>query len=634
MLQALRNKLHGWPAMVVLGICVFAVAFFGIEGYFSSQVDTYVAKVGKHEISQQQFQNRLNQLRQQAGEQGGVDPAVYDQPEMKKRVLDGMVDQQLLLQANESLGMQVSAGALRNYIASISAFQVNNRFDPATYRALLATQGQTPVAFEDQVRSSLAIQLLPDAIASSTIVTDAELDHYLALRMQRRSFKYLVLPRPTLSDDKVTDAQIADYYKAHQGDFMSPEQVSLQYLEVKAADLKPPAEPTDEELRKRYQDEKQRFVKPEQRLVSHILIDVPKNATPEQQKAALAKAEKIAAEATAQNFAQLAKQDSDDLGSKSEGGDLGWLEKGVANPAFDEALFALKKGEISKPVLSPDEGYHIIWLRDVRSGDAKSFDEVRAQLMDEAIKAARDRQFNDLAGQLADRSYQNPASLEPAAQALGLKVQTTAPFSRQGGQGIAANPKVIKAAFSDDVMAQGNNSSLIQLGDGDAVVIHVDKHVPAAPQPLAQVSQAIRQKILDERIDTQARQTADGLVAKLRSGQSMEAIAAAQGAKLQSVDDAVRVQPELPAAIRNEVFLMPHPAAGKPQYAVVAADAAGSYALIALDKVQDGDLSKVTAAQRQALRSEMTQAYGAEATQEFIDILRAKTEIKLAPDRM
>jgi peptidyl-prolyl cis-trans isomerase D len=386
MLQSLRDKMHGWPSVVVLGVAVFAMSFFGIEGYFTSRTETFVAKVGKHEISQQDFQNRLNALRQQDSAQLGdkFDPGIYEQPAMKERVLDAMVDQQLLLNANDDLGLRVSDGALREAIASIPAFQVNGQFDPATYRAVLAGERKTPAMFEDEVRSSLAIRLLPDALAAGTIVTDAEIDRFLALRLQRRDLRYAMLPRPALTDSEVSDAQIQDYYKQHQAKFMAPEQVAIQYVEVNAADLKPDSPPSQDELRKRYEDEKQRFVQPEQRLVSHILIDVPKNATPAQQKAALAKAQQIATEATPQNFARLAAKDSTDLGSRRQGGDLGWLEKGVTNKAFDDALFSLQKGQISQPVLS-DEGYHVLWLRDVRSGQAKPFEEVRGQLEQEAV---------------------------------------------------------------------------------------------------------------------------------------------------------------------------------------------------------------------------------------------------------
>ena len=344
MLQAMRNKMHGWPAVVLLGVATFAMTFFGIEGYIASRADTYVAKVGKHEISQQEFQDRMNQLRQQlSAEQGdSFDPDAFEKPEMKLKVLDGMIDQQLLLKANQDWGIRVPDQAVRDYIAAIPAFQVNGQFDANMYRTLLAEQRKTPDMFQDDVRASLATQALPNAIDASTIVTDAEIDHFLDLRMQRRDLSYAVLPKPQPADATVTDAQIADYYKAHLADYMEPEQVSLQYIEVNGAELKPDAAPSDADLMKRYESEKQRFVQPEQREVSHILVNVPANATPDQQKAALAKADKIAAEATPENFAKLAAQDSDDLGSKRQGGDLGWLQKGVTNAAFDTAMFALK----------------------------------------------------------------------------------------------------------------------------------------------------------------------------------------------------------------------------------------------------------------------------------------------------
>jgi len=634
MLQAMRNKMHGWPAVVLLGVATFAMTFFGIEGYIMSRADTYVAKVGKHEISQQDFQDRMNQLRQQlSAEQGdSFDPDAFEKPEMKLKVLDGMIDQQLLLKANQDWGIRVPDQAVRDYIAAIPAFQINGQFDPTTYRTLLAEQRKTPEMFQDDVRASLSTQALPNAIDASTIVTDAEIDHFLDLRMQRRDISYAVLPKPQPADATVTDEQIADYYKAHLADYMNPEQVSLQYLEVNGADLKPDAAPSDADLMKRYESEKQRYVQPEQREVSHILVNVPANASPDQQKAALAKADKIAAEATPENFARLAAQDSDDLGSKRQGGDLGWLQKGVTNAAFDTAMFALKKGEISRPVLTPD-GYDIIWLRDTRSGEAKSFVEVRDQLLAEATAGDKDRKYNEVAGKLSDSAYQNPSSLEPAAQALGLSIKTTGLFSRQGGEGIAANPKVTKAAFANDVLVQGNNSNLIELGNDDAVVIRVAKHVPAAAKPLAQVHDEIGKTILDQRIEAAAKQQADTLLARLRKGETMATVAASANASVKSVASVVRIQTDVPAALRDEAFLLPHPAEGKPQYAAVDMHD-GSFALLAVDKVQGADLSKVTSEQRGMLRQQMVQAYGAVATQELIKSLRNSTEIKIAKDRM
>ncbi|HEY9131684.1 MAG TPA: SurA N-terminal domain-containing protein [Dyella sp.] len=631
MLQALRNKLHGWPAILVLGICVFAVAFFGIESYFMGRTDTFVAKVNGQEISQQQFQDRLNSLRQQAAE-AKSDTSVYEKPEMKQRIADAMIAQALLTQTSEKLGMQVPVSAVRDRIASLPYFQLNGQFDPTTYRNTLAAQGMTPSGFEAQVRSELKVQLLPDALVGSVVVTDADVDRFLNLQFQRRDLRFVSLPRATDVDGNVTDAQIDEYYKAHPADFMNPETVSLSYLEVNGADLKPETQASDEELKKRYEAEKQRFQKAEQRLVSHILINVPKNATPEQQKAALAKADKIAAEATPENFAKLAEQDSEDLGSKRQGGDLGWLEKGVANPAFDSALFALQKGQVSKPVLSPDEGYHIIYLRDVRAGDVKPFEEVRAQLAQEAAKAESDRLYNDVAGKLADKTYQSPSTLETAAQELKLPIKTTEAFSRQGlPTGLAANPKVVAAAFSDDVLAQGNNSSLIDLGGDHAVVIRVEKHVPAALRPLAQVSDDIRKRIVDERTAVAAKKHGDELLVRVQKGEDLQTVAGT--AAVHTVADAQRFQDNVPPPVLAQAFKLPHPADGKPQYAVVQLPD-GSVDLLAVDKVQGADMSKISAEERTALRDQMRQAYGSMQTQGLIDALKLSSDIKVAADRM
>ena len=631
MLQAMRNKMHGWPSIIVLGFAVLAMSLFGMESYFTSHSDTFVAKVGKREISQSAFQDRLNQLRQQASTQQGehFDPTVFEKPETKLRVLDAMIDEQLLLQANADWGLRVSDQALRDTIAGIPAFQVNGQFDPTSYRAWLANSGKTADMFEDEMRASLAGQLLPSAITDSTIISDERVDDFLSLLTQRRDLRYFMLPKPDAADKQVTDAQIESWYKSHQAEYMSPEQVSVKYIEVDSATLKPEAVPSDEELKKRYADEKQRFVQPEQREVSHILINVPANATPEQQKAALAKADKIAAEATPANFANLAEKDSQDLGSKRQGGDLGWLEKGVTNAAFDSAMFSLQKGQISKPVLSPD-GYHIIWLRDIRSGESKPFADVRDALIKEATTAQRDRQYNDLAGKMADNTYSNPSSLEPASVALGLPINTTPLFSRTNGQGLTANPKLVAAAFSDDVLVQGNNSGLIDLGNDHSVVIHVDKHLPAAVMPLSEVSARIKDSILEARVSAAAKKQADEALVQLRQGEAMPAVAKSLGASVVSVPEAVREQSlQVPPALLKEAFLLPHPtASGKPEFAAVDMGG-GSFALLAVDKVQGGDLTKVTPDQRDALRHQMVQAYGSEATRELLEMLRSKAKIKI-----
>ncbi|GAA0902802.1 peptidylprolyl isomerase [Rothia nasimurium] len=636
MLQALRNKIHGWPAAIVLGVCVFAVAFFGIESYFVSRVDTYVAKVGDQEISQQDWQNRLNELRQQFSQtpNSPYSAADLEKPEFKQKVLDGMISQALLQQANTNLKLTVSDLDVRNTIGGDPGFQVNGQFSPEAYRAILNMQGMTPAMYEAKIRSSLSTQLIPQAISSTTLVSEADVDNFFRLRMQKRDLRFATLPRPSLTDANVSDADIESFYKQHIVDYTVPEQVSVDYLEVKQADLKI-GTPTDEQLHEYYDKFKQRYAQPEQREASHILIEVPKNATPDQQKAALEKAKKIAAEATPENFAKLAAENSDDAGSKRTGGDLGWLEKGVANAAFDTALFGMKKGDIThEPVLSPDEGYHIIWLRDARDGDAKPFAEVRGQLASDWAKNEGERLYNERAGQMADLAERNPGSLDAVAKELDIQIKTSPLFSRQGGEGIPSDPKFAQAAFADDVLNQGNNSSLVQLGKGDAIVMHLNKHNAAAPKALADVKDSVRQRILDERVDVLAKKQADDLVAQLAKGGDAASLIKAPVRALPDLErDKLATVKDVPEEILVQSFSLPHPVDGKAVWSVIRTDNA-TYALVAVDKVTDGDPSKVEKAQRDGLRGQMTDAMAQAVTMDYVQALRAKAEIKIAQDRM
>ncbi|QWT22337.1 SurA N-terminal domain-containing protein [Bacillus sp. NP157] len=636
MLQALRNKIHGWPAAVVLGICVFAVAFFGIESYFVSRVDTYVAKVDDHEITQQDWQNRLTELRQQLAAQPNSPYTVADleKPELKKQILDGMINQVLLQKANTDLGLAVSDASVRDTIGSDQGFAVGGRFNPDAYRAVLASQGMSPSMYEAKVRADLATQMLPEAISATTLVSDADVDNFFRLHDQQRDLRFVALGRPSLTDATVSDSDIDAFYKSHVADYTTPEQVSVQYLEVKQDALKV-GEPTDDQLHQYYDKFKQRYAQPEQRLASHILVNVPKNATPDQQKAALEKAKKIAAEATPENFAKLATENSDDAGSKRSGGDLGWLEKGVTNPAFDTALFSMAKGAVSKePILSPDEGYHIIWVRDAREGDAKPFAEVRAQLATDWAKAEGERLYNEKAGQMADLAERNPGSLDSAAKELGLEIKTSPLFGHKGGEGIPQDPKFVQAAFAEDVLNQGNNSSLVQLGKGDAIIMHLAKHNPATAQPLASVKDAIRQRILDERVETLAKKQAEELAVKLGQGGDAAAIA---GAPLHTATGLVRNKlgeaKDVPPAVLREAFSLPRPVSGKAIWSAVAMDN-GTYALVSVDKVTDGDPSKVAKPERDALRGQMMDAMARAATIEYLDALRARAKITIATDRM
>ena len=362
-------------------------------------------------------------------------------------------------------------------------------------------------------------------------------------------------------------------------------------------------------------------------------MKVDKNADADAQKAALAKAEGIAREAkSGKDFAALAKADSDDAGSKAQGGDLGWLEKGVTEPAFESALFAMKKGDISDPVKS-DEGYHVIDLRDVKAEKIKPFDDVKNELSTKYLEGERERQYSDVSGKLTDAVYQDPTSLDAAAKQVDVPVQKTGVFARTGGEGIAANPAVLKAAFSSTVLVEGNASDPIEIGPSHIVVIRVDQHEKSEPKPLDQVRDDIRKKLTDEQLVTAAHERADTLYARLDKGESLDKLAEELKLKTQDETDIGRNAANLDRKLVDAVFKLDRPQGGKfvNGEAVLGDD---NYALVQLTAVKDGDAAKLDSKTREAARNTLRQSIGTLAQRGYVDSLRKSAKVEIAEDRL
>ena len=636
MLKALRGKKSSLLIKIVLVVITIGFSFWGIESYLFTRVDNTVASVDGTDITQDQFRQRFDESRQRMMQMmgGAVDASYFERPEFKRQVLDQLVNEQVLLEANKKLGVNITNERIRQEILAIPAFQKDGKFDPDTYRMLLTARNMSPLSFDDTVRQSLQVRELPEQVGSSVLVTDAALNTYLRLRDQRRDFRYIKLDKPAADTSPVSDEDIQAFYKEHQAEFVTPERVALDYIELDGGKLEVSTNADDATLKERYEKEKSRFVTAEQREASHILVKVGGKGGPEEQKQALAKAEGIAKEAkSGKDFAELAKQDSDDLGSKKQGGDLGWLEKGTTDEAFESALFAMNKGDISDPVLTGD-GYSVILLRDVRPGKTRSFEEVKPDLAKEYATGERERAYTDKAGRLTDLTYQDPSTLESAAKDLGLTVQKTELFARTGGgAGIAANPNVLKAAFSDTVLVQNNNSDPIEIAPNHIVVVRIAERKPATPKSLDDVRDDVRGRIVAERAAKKAKARADELFAELGKGQTLDEIAGANKLKIESQQGLGRDAVNVDSALVSAAFALPRPAADKPQRQLVTLGDQ-TYALLQLDTVVDGDPSTLDAKTKEAARNTLAQGIATTTTREFVDALRADSKIRVSEGRL
>jgi peptidyl-prolyl cis-trans isomerase D len=659
MLQALREKTSGWIAVVIVAILAIPFAFFGMEQYLFQNSADYAAKVEAppswwrsapdlwpvrkafwvtREISANEFRNEFEAARQQARATQGdaFDARAFESMENKLQVLDGLVDRAVLALAARNAGIAVGNSQVRDVVASMPDFQVDGRFDQQRYQMLLQARvpAQTPRQHQEEIRERLQMVMLPSRIAGSAFVTDGQVERTMQLLGQQRDVAMALVPAPAPDTGAIAAADIQAWYDAHRTAYRAPEEVSIEYVEILGDAMPAPAPPDEATLRARYEQEKARFVEPEQRLVSHILVEVPEGADAATRDAAKVRAEEISARARAEgaDFAAIAAETSDDAGSRAVGGDLGWLEPGIMGEAFDAAVQAATPGVATRPV-STDFGWHVLLVREVRKGKEVPFEEARTELAQSEAALGRERAFNDLIGRLVDQVYRNPGSLAAAAREAGLPVQKTGPFPRGGGEGIAANPAVQRAAFSDALVQDGTVSDPIELGSNHTVLIRVTAHQPERERPLAEVRAEVVAAIRADRAGKAALAEADAAVAEVAGGKPLAEVAEARGWQHMAIPDMRRGMP-LPSVQANEaIFAAPQPEEGKVSVGRVHQDD-GSIVVYAVAGVVPGDTGEASAQEREMIATQLVRMAGDEDALALLRGLRKEMRVTTIEARL
>jgi len=648
MLQAIREKTSGWVATLILGMIIVLMTLFGVQDMMQRKPDNFVARVegprklfglmaGQvRDIDAKTFQDRFNRLRgnEQASKGKEFDAVAFQSPENKRKVLEGMIDEQLLSLAAERAGIVASDAAVMRTIAAQQAFQANGKFDPNTYAEVLQRNGLTSASYEKITRDDLVNLFVQRELAETELSSESELEALVKLDRQTRDVRFLGLaPPPPVAIP--TEAQVLAWYNAHKANYRSQESVAVEYVEIDASNMSVDSVADEATLRQKYQDEKLKFGSTDQRFASHILVALPEKATPAQEAAALAKARGLAAQARASgaDFAAIARASSDDVGTKEAGGDLGPVEKGVFGDAFDAAFDALKPGQVSQPVKLPD-GYHVLWFRELTKGDAKPFEEVRDQLEAEYQQSERERVFNDVSGKLMDKVYEDQTSLAPAAQEMKLTVQRTGQFTRDKGDGIAALEEVRKAAFADAQKTQRLVSDLVELEPNHVVVLHVIDVKPSAQLPLAAVHDRVLGDLVADLTAKAAQKNADDILARANRGESMDALAAEMGRQVTNVPSMPRSapNPQLTPLV-DAAFRLGRPVAGKNEYAL-AKLTPEQFALVNVISVKDGDMATLDAATRENGRKSLAARRGAVQARAYLEGLRKEYTIKINEDKL
>ena len=660
MLQALRDKMTGWIAIGIVILLAVPFAFFGMEQYLFQSGASYAAKVeappawwrgapdlwpvrklvwSSETITAEDFRRGFEQERQQRRIELGddYDPRAFESIENRRQVLEGMVDQAVLRMAANNRGIAVGDAQVATQIQQIPAFQVDGNFSLERYQLALQTQvpAQSPRQFEQAVRESLEQSLIPMHVSESAFVPASRIDRLVVLLGERRDVSFAVIPAPEPDEGEVGEEEIQAWYTANTADYRAPETVTIEYIEMDAAKLDVDEMPSEEELRAQYASERARFAVGEQRLASHILVEVPADADTAALEAAEAEARDLAEQAKAPDadFAALAREHSDDFGSAETGGDLGWVEPGAMVPEFEQALFEMEPGEVRGPVRT-DFGWHVLLLRETQGDEnVVPFEEVRDQLVQEMTGSASERAYSELVGQVVDQAYRDPNSLEPAAAVGGFQVQTAGPFAQGGGEGVIANPALQRAAFTESLIEDGTVSDPIDVGVNHSGLIRVTGHTPEHARPLEDVREEVIAAIRADRSARQAIAEADAMVARIDEGESLQEIAEAEGLAVQEVPGVPREAPIPHPAAVEAYFAADVPEEGASTGGKVALDG-GNIVVFEVTAVTPGDPAEIGAQERTLLSRQLTVLAGNDAADALLQALRQRMKVTVVESQL
>ncbi len=587
MLMQIRERATGIFAYIIVILITIPFAFWGIQEYFGGPADQKVAEVNGEEITKRLFDAQVQDQRRylQSILGDSFDTLYSDENKLKQSVLNTLIQNALLGEETKNAGYRISNTKLTERIQAFPQFQKAGQFDTATYERLLASQRRSPVEFEDQLRQEESINQYQGSAVYSSFLPANDKQKYAALKQQKRDFDYFLIKADAQSVD-VNDDEIRTYYEANKQSFKTLARVKLEYLEVLQKNIGDAISFGEDEVLAAYDDDPSRFQAAELRKANHILRKLSEEATADECSSACDKA-KAAAERikNGEEFAKVAKEISQDTFSAKNGGNLGYLSRGdIDNPVFIDKLFSMQSGEISSPIKTK-LGIQIVQLTDITHAKTKPFAEVKTQIENELRTEAAEKEFGEQVEQLSNLSYVNEDNLETAADALNMKVQSTDWIVGPELEGITSYPSVMSAAFSDEVLNKGLNSTLLEVASGHGMVIRVAEHEPAEIQPLDKVKDSIKATVTLVKAREQLLANGASVVAKLQSGSArMDEMIKQLNVPLQSAGVLLRDDDSVSSEIVEYVFAVSYSEDDYPIYDGVELNN-GEYVVVRLNQV-------------------------------------------------
>ncbi|MEI6706980.1 MAG: SurA N-terminal domain-containing protein [Methylococcales bacterium] len=619
MLTKIREKAHGIFAQVLLlGMCI-AFGLWGIQSYTDSNKEAAVASVGNKDFHQRDVNKAYEQYSQQFQGMG------IDEQSLKDQALAKLIKDEVLLQYAYKQNLVASDNTTRDFIKTLPYFQLDGKFNEGQYKAFLSSQRMTSADFVSRIQNSLIMGQVQDSIISSSFATDYDIESFFKIQNQQRDVNTVTVTIPTLTEQP-SEADISSYYQQHQAQYQTPEQLSIEYVELSLAELAKKVAVTDEKLKAFYEEQKDTYTTPERRKISHILFMVNDKLD---DKTALEKALKAKQDLANKDFDALAKEISDDKVTAKTGGDLGLFNAGTMEKPFEEAVMTLKAGEVSNPVKSKF-GYHLIKVTELVAGRVKSFDSVKDEVTKAYQKAQAETSFSESGETLTSLSFEHPDSLQVVADTLGLTIQNSALFTKDKGEGIAAEDKIRSAAFAEEVL-QGNNSSPVELGSDRLVVLRQLEHRATTIRDLKEVKAQISALLLLDKAKLQAVTKAKQIASRLQAGETLQAVASDQKLEIKKITGLTRNgKTDLSPQLADAVFKAAKPIGDKPSITLVPL-ATGEQVIVSLTKVTAGTMSEDDKKKLELAKKNIANAFGQNEFNTVLNSLQSSADISITP---
>jgi peptidyl-prolyl cis-trans isomerase D len=622
---------HTRVMQFLLFLLIFpSFVLFGLEGYNRfKEGGATVATVDGHDITQAEWDAaHRSQVERMRSSMPNVDVKLFDTPEAKYSTLERLVRDRLLQVAASQLRLGASdarlAAELQQNPTIAALRRADGTLDIERYRQLLATQGMSPESFEAQVRGDLASRQVMSGVGVTSFSSSALADVTLNAFYEQRQVQVARFSQSDyVAQINPTEADLETYYKANADKFQSAERADIEYVVLNLAAVQKDIVVPEAELKTYYEQNAARLAGLEERRASHILINADKGASAAERDAARAKAQALLAEVqkSPNQFAELARKNSQDTGSAAKGGDLDFFGRGAMVKPFEEAAFALKKGETSG-LVETEFGFHIIRLTDIKQPEQKSFESQRAKLEQEVRAQLAQRKFAEAAEQFTNIVYEQSDSLKPAAERLKLEVQHASNLGREpvAGNTAANNPKLLAAVFSQDSIEKKRNTEAVELAPNVLAAARITSYSPARTLPLDEVKARVREQVVAQLAAERARSEGVAKLAEWKASPDAAKLPAAIVVSRESK----QAQPSalVEAALRASTQTLP---------AWVGVDLGTSgYAVVKVEKVLPRDAANASGLARE--REQYAQWWASAEGLAYYKLLKEKfkAEIKIA----